>query len=124
LHPRWGTPVAALAVQGVGAVLFVILGQMGASVKTAYDFLVSMGVITYFIPYLFMFGALLKAQREPLPEGARRAPGGKPLGISIVLAVFPPGEGSSGSIRVMVATLLVTGLGVALYLRALRKRSA
>jgi len=136
VHPRWGTPVAALVVQGVGATLFALLGQLGSSVKTAYDFLVSMGVITYFVPYLFMFGALLKAQREPLPAGARGAPGGAPmaivmsvlgmatLAISIVLAVFPPGEGSSGSIRVMVATLLVTGLGVALYLRALRKRSA
>ena len=136
VHPKWGTPVAALVVQGVGAVLFAVLGQLGASVKSAYDFLVSMGVITYFIPYLLMFGALLKAQGQPLPEGARRAPGGKPMAIlmsamgivtlviSIVLAVFPPGEGNSGSIRIMVATLLVTGLGVALYLRALRKRSA
>ena len=136
VHPKWGTPVAALVVQGIGAVFFALLGQLGASVKSAYDFLVSMGVITYFIPYLFMFAALLKAQRDPLPAGAKRAPGGRPLAvlmamlgmatllISIVLAVFPPGEGSSGSIRVLVATLLVTALGVALYLRALRKRSA
>src|SRR5262249_60045587 len=74
VHPRWGTPVAALVVQGVGAVLFAVLGQMGASVKSAYDFLVSMGVITYFIPFVLMFGALLKAQREPMPPGAFRGP--------------------------------------------------
>lgn len=135
IHPRWGTPVAALVVQGVGAVVFAILGQLGASVKSAYDFLVSMGVITYFIPYLLMFAALLKAQGQAPPPGARRGPGGAPmaiamsllgmatLAISIVLAVFPPGEGGSGSMRILAATVLVTALGVALYLRALRKRS-
>ena len=26
--------------------------------------LVSMGVITYFIPYLYLFGAMIKLQRE------------------------------------------------------------
>jgi len=130
IHPRWGTPVAALAVQGVGAVLFVILGQMGASVKGAYDFLVSMGVITYFIPYMLMFAALLKAQREPLPSGAVRAFGGAAVavpmallglattGISIVLALFPPGDESGGAPKIIGATLVVMVVGVGLYLRA------
>src|SRR5207245_2683272 len=85
IDPRWGTPVAALVVQGVGAVLFAVLGQLGSSVKNAYDFLVSMGVITYFIPYLLMFGALLKAQREPLPEGATRGPGGTSMAIAMAV---------------------------------------
>ena len=33
--------------------LFGLLSQAGTSVKGAYDMLVSMAVITYFIPYLF-----------------------------------------------------------------------
>jgi amino acid transporter len=132
IHPKWGTPVAALVVQGIGAVLFALLGQMGASVRTAYDFLVSMGVITYFIPYLLMFGALLKAQGEPLPEGAVRAPGGSPmavlmsclgivtLAISIALALFPPGGGSAAAIKVIAATVVVVLVGIGLYVRARR----
>src|SRR5207244_2527514 len=50
LHPRWGTPVLALLVQTLGAAVFMVLGQAGASVKGAYDALVSMAVIVYFIP--------------------------------------------------------------------------
>jgi len=55
IHPRWGTPAFALVAQGIGAAAFVVLGQAGATVKGAYDFLVSMGVITYFVPFLLMF---------------------------------------------------------------------
>jgi amino acid transporter len=52
LHPRWGTPWVALLTQAVIGAIFIFLGQAGTSVKGAYDVLVSMGVITYFIPYL------------------------------------------------------------------------
>ncbi len=77
LHPRWGTPWVALVVQaGVGAV-FIFLGQAGTSVKGAYDVLVSMGVITYFIPYLYLFAAMFKLQSEPAGQEVIRVPGGK-----------------------------------------------
>jgi len=109
---------------------------MGASVKSAYEFLVSMGVITYFIPYALMFAALLKAQGEPLPPGARRGPGGViaaitmaclglvTIAVSIFLALFPPGGGSAATIKVIAATVLVVGLGTGLYVRARGKRFA
>ena len=42
-----------LLTQYFVGVLFIFLGQAGTSVKGAYDVLVSMGVITYFIPYLY-----------------------------------------------------------------------
>jgi amino acid transporter len=51
LHPRWGTPYVALILQGLCGVVFVFLAQAGTSVKGAYDVLVSLGVITYFLPY-------------------------------------------------------------------------
>ncbi|MGB8986798.1 MAG: APC family permease, partial [Candidatus Sulfotelmatobacter sp.] len=50
LHRRWGTPYVALLLQLLCGVLFVFLGQAGTSVRGAYDVLVSMGIITYFIP--------------------------------------------------------------------------
>src|SRR5438309_2091925 len=64
-HPRWRTPYVALILQAVCAAVFVFLGQAGTSVKGAYDVLVSMGIITYFLPYLFLFGAMFRLQREP-----------------------------------------------------------
>jgi glutamate:GABA antiporter len=83
LHPRWKTPWVALLTQFVLAVVFIFLGQAGTSVKGAYDVLVSMGVITYFIPYLFLFASMIKLQREPAGPDVIRVPGGKPIAIAV-----------------------------------------
>ncbi len=64
LHPRFGTPHVALTVAALGAALFACLGQAGTSVKGAYDILVSLGVISYFIPYVLMFAALWRLDRR------------------------------------------------------------
>ena len=77
LHPKWRTPYVALLVQAVIALVFVFLGQAGTSVHGAYDALVSMGIIAYFIPFLFMFAAMIKLQREPAGPDVIRVPGGK-----------------------------------------------
>jgi amino acid transporter len=76
LHPRWKTPWIALLTQFVLGVVFIFLGQAGTSVKGAYDVLVSMGVITYFIPYLYLFAAMIKLQSEPGNSNVIRVPGG------------------------------------------------
>jgi len=59
-------------------------------------------VITYFIPYLYLFASMFKLQREPAGEEVIRVPGGKPaahalsiLGFAttlftIALSVLPP----------------------------------
>ncbi|MGB6387627.1 MAG: APC family permease [Terriglobales bacterium] len=102
LHPRWGTPWVALLTQAVIGAIFIFLGQAGTSVKGAYDVLVSMGVITYFIPYLYLFASMFKLQIEPAGEEVIRVPGGRPaayalsiLGFTttlftIALSVLPP----------------------------------
>jgi len=94
VHPKWGTPVVALVTQAMCCTVFVMLGQAGSSVRGAYQFLVSMSIITNFVPYLFMFAALIRLQREPAEPGVVTIPGGKPA--AIVLAVVA-----------MVTTILV-----------------
>jgi amino acid transporter len=79
LHPRWKTPWVALVTQFILGVVFIFLGQAGTSVKGAYDVLVSMGVITYFIPYLYLFAAMIKLQREPAGPDVIRVPGGSAM---------------------------------------------
>ena len=81
LHPRWGTPHVALFVQAAIAAVFVVAGQAGTSVRGAYELLVSMGIIGQFIPYLYMFSALIRVQREPAAPGVMRVPGGRPVAI-------------------------------------------
>ena len=130
LHPRWRTPYVALLVQAVIAALFVFLGQAGTSVHGAYDALVSMGIIAYFIPFLFMFAAMIKLQREPAGPGVMRVPGGTPVAIalavlgmattavSIVLACIPPDEEPHKLLaagKVVGSSLFLVGIGVIVY---------
>jgi amino acid transporter len=131
LHPRWRTPYIALLVQAAIAGLFVFLGQAGTSVRGAYNALVSMGIIAYFIPFLFMFAAMIVLQREPAGPGVMRVPGGKPVAIglaaigfiitavSIVLACIPPDEEPNKIfevVRVVGLSLVLVGIGVVVYM--------
>ncbi|HKQ57028.1 MAG TPA: APC family permease [Candidatus Eisenbacteria bacterium] len=139
LHPRWGTPVVALLVQAAGTAVFIVLGQAGATVKGAYDVLVGMGVIVYFIPYLFMFAAYIRLQREPAGPEVRRTPGGSPVAIllgvvgfattaiSIVLAVVPPSDEQHPTLAVLKivgSSLALVVLGAWLYSRGKARRAA
>lgn len=85
LHPRWATPHVALLWMFGLAVLFVFLGQAGTSVKGAYDVLVSMTTISYFIPYLYGFVALIRAQKLPIPPDAITIPGGPRVAIAVAI---------------------------------------
>src|SRR6266508_4370425 len=88
LHPRWRTPYVALLVQAGIAALFIFLGQAKTSVHGAYDALVSMGIIAYFIPFLFMFAAMIVLQREPAAPDVIRVPGGKPVAVALASIGF------------------------------------
>jgi glutamate:GABA antiporter len=88
LHPRWKTPWVGLLTQWAFGVLFIFLGQAGTGIKGAYDVLVSMGVITYFIPYLYLFAAMFKLQKEPAGPEVIRVPGGKPVARLVALVGF------------------------------------
>jgi amino acid transporter len=139
LHPRWGTPYVALLVQAVIAALFIWLGQAGTSVRGAYDALVSMGIIAYFIPFLFMFAAMIRLQREPAGPDVMRVPGGRPVAtalallgmattaVSIVLACIPPDDEPHKLLaagKVVGSSLLLVGIGVIVYALGRRRAAA
>ena len=130
LHPRYKTPDVAIWTQCLAAMLFIVLGQAGTSVKGAYDVLVSMGIITYFIPYLFVFASLIVMQREPAADGVIRVPGGKRVAIpvavvgfatttfAIVLSVLPSADEPNKILavgKVVGLTGILIGLGVLVY---------
>ena len=64
VHAKWGTPWVALLSQALITGVFVFLGQAGTSVRGAYDALVSMTIIWYFIPFLYLFAAADQAARR------------------------------------------------------------
>src|ERR1700723_1208075 len=88
VHPKWGTPFVALLVQAACGVIFIVLGQAGTSVYGAYEVLVSMGIITYFIPYLFVFVSLIRLQREPPGPEVMHIPGGRPAALAVGVLGF------------------------------------
>ena len=88
VHPKWGTPHVSLIVQSLCCVVFVLMGQLGSTVHGAYEMLVSMTIVTTFMPYLFMFAALIRLQQEPVDVGVVRIPGGKPAAIFIGILGF------------------------------------
>src|SRR5947208_2814234 len=130
VHPRWNTPYVAMAVQAVLAAIFIFLGQAGTSVKGAYDFLVGMGVISYFLPFFYMFASVIRLQDEPAGPGVMRIPGGRPVAIflavlglvtttiSSVLACIPPAEEPHkmlAVVKLLGSSVLMVGIGVIIY---------
>jgi glutamate:GABA antiporter len=130
LHSRWRTPYVALLVQAAIAALFIFLGQAGTSVRGAYDALVSMGIIAYFIPFLFMFAAMITLQREPAGPEVMRVPGGAAVAkalavlgfvvttISIVLACVPPDDEPNkllAVVKVVGSSAALVGVGIVVY---------
>ena len=130
LHRKWRSPYVALIVQCACGVLFVFLGQAGTSVKGAYDVLVSLGIITYFVPYLFLFAAMFRLQREAPGQEVIRVPGGKPVArvlaivgfttslLTVILSFFPaPGENNPtlAIMKVVGGTLGLMAIGALLY---------
>jgi len=130
LHPRYKTPDVAIWTQCIAGLMFIVLGQAGTSVKGAYDVLVSMGIITYFIPYLFVFASLIVMQREPTGDGVIRVPGGKRVAIpvavvgfattafAIVLSVLPSPDEPNKILavgKIVGLTGILIAIGVLLY---------
>src|SRR4029077_1332822 len=57
IHPRWKTPYISILVQaGISAVILVF-SQINSTIVEAYQFLINMAVILYFIPFLYMYAA-------------------------------------------------------------------
>jgi glutamate:GABA antiporter len=70
IHPRYATPHAALILQGIVSAVLVILNFAGAGVQETFQKLLSLAVVLQLVPFLYMFGALIKfAVAEATPQG-------------------------------------------------------
>jgi amino acid transporter len=136
IHPRYHSPYVSLGLQAAIAAVFIFLGQAGTTVKGAYGVLVSMSIISYFIPYLFMFAAMIRLQWEPAGPGVMRVPGGTPVAITLAALGFCTTAGSIGLAmvpaedepdkllavtKVVGLTLLLVLVGAGVYLAGRRR---
>ena len=70
VHPRYATPYAALILQGIVSAVLVLLNFAGAGVQETFQKLLSLAVVLQLVPFVYMFGALLKfGLTEPVPQG-------------------------------------------------------
>jgi amino acid transporter len=140
VHPRYGSPYVAILAQGVISSLFIATGYFGGSVEEAYLTLVSVTLIVYFIPYLYLFAATailrsregLRAEIIAIPGGVMGTAACSALGFlttatAILVALVPPPEATNVVVfemKVVGGCLLCFVSGAVLYLRARRAKSA
>ena len=70
LHPRYHTPYVAIFFQGLFSSVFIIIAISGSTVKEAYNVLLDMTIIIYFIPYIYMFLSLIAIRRRKTYESS------------------------------------------------------
>src|SRR5262249_4795665 len=118
----------------------LVFSQLGSTVVEAYQFLVDMSVILYFIPFLYMYAAVIKLAYRPDRQSTAQAvliPGGKAgvwltgaLGFlitagSMALAAVPPGGVKSKPLfeaKLIFWTAVFIGFGLLLYWRGARSK--
>ncbi|HEV2175798.1 MAG TPA: APC family permease [Terriglobia bacterium] len=71
VHPRYGTPYAALAVHGTVSAILVLVNFLGSGVQETFQRLLSLAVVLQLVPFLYMFGALLKIAFDPAAARGR-----------------------------------------------------
>jgi glutamate:GABA antiporter len=60
VHPRYRTPYAALIVHAAVSAVLVILNFSSSGVQETFQKLLSLAVVLQLVPFLYVFGALLK----------------------------------------------------------------
>jgi amino acid transporter len=96
-----------------------------------------MSIIAYFIPYLFLFASMIRLQNRSAGPDVIRVWGGRPVAtalavigllstaLTIVLSVIPGDDEPHKLLavaKVLISTAILIGVGVAIFLRAERKR--
>jgi len=100
VHPKYATPYAALIVHASVSMILVIVNFSftGAGVQETFQKLLALAVVLHLVPFLYMFGALLKmAQQRPFVRGRYSrmtlllagASGLLTTTVGIALAFFP-----------------------------------
>jgi amino acid transporter len=141
IHPKWKTPHVSILVQAVASGTVLLLSQINETTRGAYQSLVDITVILYFIPFLYMYAAVIKlANRKDRNENTQAVliPGGK-VGVwvtsgvafavtlaSIFFSIIPPGDSSNKAlfeVKVVGASIAAIALGLGLYYRGARAKA-
>lgn len=122
LHPRWRTPYISILVLGALCSVFLILLQVGETLRAAYQLLVDLTIISAFIPYAYIFLSAWKA-------GSRWSAffGTAVTLIALACSVIPTADVSSVAnfeMKVFGGTALMIAFAWVLYVRGRRRALA
>lgn len=141
IHPRWKTPWISILIQAGISALVLILAQIKSKPQEAYQTLVDISVILYFVPFLYMYAAAIKLayRSDRSTEQSVLIPGGK-LGVwiagllgflitfgSIILSMIPTADVTNTKTfeaKIIGSTVIPIGIGLILYWRGARKKRA
>lgn len=138
LHPRYKTPYVALGTLVLVTIFFVILSGLGEKAEQAYNILISLEIVTFLIPYLYLFGSVIKfevdknyRQQVDVPGGRKNALAAGIVGfivvaVSLVLALIPGDDVENPLtfyLTVLSSLALNLSVGIGLYLYAKWKRT-
>jgi len=140
IHPKWKTPWISILVQAGISGAILLLVQLNETVNSAYQIVVDATVILYFIPFLYMYAAVIRLSNRKdrgTEPNVALVPGGK-LGVwiagslgflvvfgGIALSLIPPAEATNKwlfEIKLVGSTVLAVVLGLALYYRGAREK--
>jgi glutamate:GABA antiporter len=127
-------------VQAGLSALVLLLSQINETTRGAYQTVIDITIILYFIPFLYMFAAAVKLAGRPDRKTNQQAvliPGGK-AGVwiactlafsvtllSILVSMLPPGDTADREIflaKVVGTTLVMLAMGLFLYWRGARQK--
>ena len=119
VHPKWGTPYVATLVLGGLATLLLIAYQFGDTMRAAFDELISMMVITGFIPFLYIFGSAWKAGKHLSAMSGLAV-----TALALISSVVPPSGVANVWLfegKLLLGTLGAIGCGWFIYRRSARR---
>jgi glutamate:GABA antiporter len=142
IHSRWRTPWVSILVQAGISGAILLISQVSETVHGAYQALVDITIIIYFIPFLYMFAAVIKLADRPdrlTNPHAVLIPGGK-LGVwmaagvglavvvvAMVISAVPPGDSANKflfEVKLVIGTVGAILAGLVLYWRGARAKRA
>jgi glutamate:GABA antiporter len=121
LHPRYRTPHVALIVQSIAASaiflvsVFVTVAGRTTSIQEAYDILVNLTILIYFVPYLYLFAAQVRL----LPDSPKAIAwmGFAATAVSLALTFVPPPGSNPLTFEVILVgqAAVMLAVGAAFY---------
>jgi glutamate:GABA antiporter len=136
VHPQFATPYAALIVHAVVSMILVVVNFTAAGVQETFQKLLSLAVVLQLVPFLYMFGALLKIAANPLFEKGHYSRGMLVFAgasglvttiLGIALAFFPAAQITSilsYEVWMFGGTLLFVGLAAFFFFVYGRRKAA